>query len=292
MKLRENNENEERSKDVLREEMLGELLLNSGKITRADIAKVLVFQKKSGLYFGEAVIKLKLASKEDVELAIARQFDHPYLSKADNTISKEVAAAYHPFSSKVEAVKKVRTSLLLSGAVKNLKTICITACENPDKKTSFGADLAVVLAQLGHKTLFMDFDLRTPKVHQLFRVKNSSGVSTLLVDRSTSEEAIQPTPFEKLSILPSGPLPPNPLELITRKEGVRLMATLKDLYEIIIVNTPLLNNTVADTSFLASFMDGVVIVATDRKTRKTDLRNAKKLLEESGALVLGVVLNQ
>jgi len=279
------------NKKMLREDSIGEILLNFQRISETDIARIISLQKEEGLYFGEAVVKLGLASKEDVDLAIAHQFAHPYLSKGENTISKKVIAAYAPFDPTVEGVRSVRTALLLSGAGQNLKSICVAACREGEGKTSLAANLAVVFAQLGHKTLLMDFNLRTPKTHKLFQLKNSCGVSSLLINRSTLEEAVQATPFKKLNVLPSGPLPPNPLELIARPGAHQLMETLKNSYEIIIVSTPALERA-ADVCSLASFMDGVFIVAIPGQTRKDELGKAKSALEGAGARLLGVVLNQ
>jgi len=276
---------------MLREDSIGGILLNFQKISETDIARIISLQKEEGLYFGEAVVKLGLASKEDVDLAIAYQFAHPYLSEGENTISKEVIAAYTPFDPRVEAVRSVRTALLLSGAGLSLKSVCVAGCREGDGRTFLATNLAVVFAQLGHKTLLMDFNLRDPKIHKLFQLKNSCGVSTLLINRSTVEEAVQPTQFEKLNVLPSGPLPPNPLELIARPGARQLMEVLKSSYEVIIVNAPSLERA-ADVCSLASFMDGVFIVALQGKTRKDELAKAKSVLEGAGARLLGVVLNQ
>ena len=279
------------NKQLLQNDCIGEILLKFNKVTKAGIEQVVRLQKEEGLYFGEAVVKLGLAGKEDVDLAVAYQFAHPYLGKGENTISKEIIAAYIPFDPRVEAVRSVRTALLLSGAGLSLKSVCVAGCRKGDGRTFLATNLAVVFAQLGHKTLLMDFNLRDPKIHKLFQLKNSCGVSTLLINRSTVEETVQTTPFEKLDVLPSGPLPPNPLELIARPGARQLMETLKGAYEIIIVSAPSFERA-ADVCSLASIMDGVFIVALQGKTRKDELGKAKSVLDGAGARLLGIVLNQ
>lgn len=277
-------------KKKLNGDSIGKILLNFQKIKESDIEKITGLQEKEGIYFGEAAIKLGLADKEDVDLAVAYQFAYPYLSRHQNTLSREIIAAYTPFAAKVEAIRSIRTALLLSGAGESLKSICVIGCSDGDGKTFMGVNLAVLFAQLGQKTLLVDFNLRTPKIHSMFHLKNSHGVSTLLIERSTVDEAIQSTPFEKLNILPSGPLPPNPQELIARRAG-QVIHTLKEIHEILIVNTPSLEKA-DDASFLSKFMDSVFIVALKGKTRKNELEKAMRLLEGAGAKILGVVLNQ
>lgn len=277
-------------KKVSNGDSIGKILLNFQKINESDIERIIDLQEKEGLYFGEAAIKLGLADKEDVDLAVAYQFAYPYLSRNQNTLSREIIAAYTPLAPRVEALRSVRTALLLSGAGKSLKSICVVGCSEGDGKTFMGVNLAVLFAQLGQKTLLVDFNLRTPKIHSLFQLKNSHGISTLLIDRSTVDEAIQPTPFEKLNILPSGPPPPNPQELIARKAS-QIIRTLKETYEICIVNTTSLDRA-DDASLLSTFVDGVFIVALQGKTRKNELERAMRLLEGAEAKILGAVLNQ
>ncbi|MBI5788568.1 MAG: polysaccharide biosynthesis tyrosine autokinase [Candidatus Schekmanbacteria bacterium] len=281
----------ENGKGLMRKDSIGRILLSFQKITEDDIEKIKALQEKDGIYFGEAAIKLGLATKEDVDLAVAYQFSHPYLNNKDNTISKEVIAAYSPFAPKVEAIRNIRTALLLQGAGIGLKSICLAGCQEESGKTFIATNLAVVFAQLGQKTLLLDFNLRKPKIHKLFKLKNSFGVSTLLANRSTLEETIQTTPFEKLDVLPSGPLPPNPTALFARKGARQLMETLRNSYEVVIVNVPSFQ-TAADAPYLASFMDGALIVVLKGKTRKDELEKAKKNLEAARAQVLGVVINQ
>ncbi|MFQ5647023.1 MAG: CpsD/CapB family tyrosine-protein kinase [bacterium] len=275
---------------LLNNKSLGEILIDLGEITRTDVRMIEEYQKEKGLLFGEAAVKLKLAGQDKVTEALSQQFSHAYLGKGDDSLSPELLAAYQPFCAKVDAMREVRTTLLLSGVGEMLISLCVTGCGEGVESSSFAANLAILFAQQGRKTLLMDFDLRTPGIHQLFKINNSIGVSTLLINRSSLEETVQSTVFEKLDILPSGPVPPNPLELITRKEGSDLMETLKKSYEIVIVNTCSFER-VADVSYLSSYMDGLIMVVLNRKTRKAELKRSQKILDDLGIRILGVVLN-
>lgn len=270
---------------------IGSILVETGKITPSDIERIVALQKQEGILFGEAAIKLGILTEEDVAWALASQFSYPYVKAGENTIAREVVAAHEPFSPAVESFRSIRTGLILSGAGKVIKTIAVISPGDKEGKTFITSNLAIVFAQLGSKTLLMDINFRGPRVHELFKVENKCGVSSLIIKRATIDHALKFTPIPSLHILPSGPTPPNPVELLGWQEARELVASLKDIYDVVIIDTPAFLKS-ADASMIASLSDGVVLVVLKGSTTQESFGMVKKQLDNSGVRIIGSVINE
>lgn len=192
-------------------------------------------------------------------------------------------------SSVIESFKTLRTNILYSSLDKKIKTIMITSSEPAEGKTTTSCNLAVSFAKDGKKTLLMDCDLRKPSVHKLFRISNLTGLTDVLVGEEKLEIALNKY-SEDLDILTSGTNPPNPTEILGSKYMETFLEKLKDLYEIIIIDSAPLN-AVSDSQILSTKMDGVLMIIRANKTKKDSILEAKDLLEKVNANLLGVVLN-
>lgn len=270
---------------------IGSILIDSGKIKPADLEQIISLQKQDGILFGEAAVKLGILTEEDVAWAIASQFSYPYIKAGEDTIAREVVAAHQPFSQEVESFRSIRTGLILPGAGKVVKAIAVISPGQKEGKTFIASNLAIVFAQLGSKTLLVDINFRVPRIHEVFKVENKCGISSLIIKRATIDHAIKPTAIPSLHILPSGPTPPNPVELLGWHEARELLASLKDIYEVVIIDTPAFLNT-ADASVISSLSDGVVVVALKSSTTRESLGMVKKQLDNSGIRIIGSVINE
>jgi capsular exopolysaccharide synthesis family protein len=150
--------------------------------------------------------------------------------------------------------------------------------------------LAVAYAQEGKSVLLIDADLRKPSLHRMFSLLNSQGLSTLLAGDTSLQEAIQETAVERLSLLPSGPVPANPSELIDSPSMRELLELSKLQYDVILVDTPSVLS-VSDSVIVSALCDGVIMVAAAGKVKKDHLRKAKEQLDHVNARILGIVLN-
>lgn len=191
-----------------------------------------------------------------------------------------------------EAYRVLRTNLSFAAIDEGLRSILITSASPSEGKSTTVANLAVVLAQAGKRVIVIDSDLRRPTQHKLFGVPNHEGLTTALISGETAlSQYVQETPVANLRILTSGPVPPNPAELLSSQRMSQIIGQLQDLADTIIFDTPP-TLTVADASILAPQMTGCVLVAEAGRTRLPALQQAVETLHKANAHVFGVVLNQ
>ncbi|PKO48368.1 MAG: chain length determinant protein tyrosine kinase EpsG [Betaproteobacteria bacterium HGW-Betaproteobacteria-4] len=272
---------------------IGAILIDNGRLTPDAAERILKLQKEQGLRFGDAAIQLGLLSEADIQQALSRQYDYPYLMPGDERVSEEVVAAFKPFSPIVEQLRAVRSQLMLRwfDAEIGHKTLAVVSASRADGRSFTAANLAVVFSQLGERTLLIDADLRNPSQHQLFRLENKLGLSSLLAGRAELAEAITRIPgLIDLSVLPAGATPPNPQELLARPVFNALMATVAGQYDIVIVDTPAGAET-ADSQTIAARTRGAVVVARKDMSSAPALQAFVTSLQHSGVAVVGAVLN-
>jgi receptor protein-tyrosine kinase len=191
-----------------------------------------------------------------------------------------------------EAFKALRTSLLFSTIDQELKEVVVTSAELGEGKSRTAANLAIVLAEAGHKTLLIDADFRRPSQHRIFGRIRNVGLSNLIVQNAHENEAITAVEdVPNLWLLTSGPTPPNPSELLGSARMLELMAKLRNYFTFVVVDTPPVN-AVTDASILAAAANGTVLVVEQGRTTFPNLQHAKQMLDRVGAHTLGVVMNK
>lgn len=193
-------------------------------------------------------------------------------------------------SSVVEAYRMLRTSVLLSAAGNPPKTILFTSGQPGEGKTTTAINTAISLSQLGASILLIDADLRRPTVHRVFKMNPTQGLSTYLSRQVEVEPLIQTLWVPNLSILPCGPIPPNPAELISSDRMKELLRDLSGKYDHILIDSPPLTN-VTDPVILSTMVDGVILVVQAGRTTRDLVRRARTELSSVGAKIFGVVLN-
>lgn len=189
-----------------------------------------------------------------------------------------------------EQYRTIRTNIQFSSIDKQYKTLLVTSAGQGEGKSTTVANLAVVLAQQGKRVLVVDGDLRKPTVHYTFRVSNIQGMTSVLTKQLTFEDAVQKTNIDHLYVLPSGPIPPNPSELLNSKAMEALVEEANSKYDYVLFDSPPVL-AVTDAQILSNRCDGVVLVASSGRTEKEEALKAKELLENANAKILGVVLN-
>ena len=189
-----------------------------------------------------------------------------------------------------EQFRTVRTNIKYSVPDVDLKTILVTSSTPGEGKSTNAANLGVIFAQEGKKVLIVDADMRKPTLHHTFGIFNTIGLSTILSKQVDFESAIQETPILKLFVLPSGPIPPNPAELLSSKTFDAFSEEIKKNYDIIIFDAPPLLS-VADAQILSHQCDGTLLIIHSGVAEKEDVVKAQSILNASQAKVLGVVLN-
>lgn len=271
---------------------IGRLLLDSGKITPQDAERVLLAQKGKDLRFGEAAIQLGLVSEQDIQLALAKQFDYPCLTKGEGNFSSDLIAAYEPFSAQVESMRATRTQLLLRWFKSGHKKLAVIST-TPGQGCSFVvANLAVLFSQLSERTLLIDANLRAPRQHHIFNLGKRAGLSEVLSGRASPDETIARIQLLRdLSVLPAGAVPPNPTELLSRENVPSLLASLAEQYDVILLDTPPSSQT-GDAQTIAAHAGGGLLVLRRDHTRMSEVEQVKAALTNASIPITGAVLNQ
>lgn len=196
-------------------------------------------------------------------------------------------------SSLAEAYRQLRTSILLSTAGHAPKSLLITSSLPSEGKTTTAINTAISLAQTGAKVLIIDADMRRPRLHSVFNTSNAEGLSTLLSNELVDKDILNIIKLEeasKLNLLTSGPVPPNPAELIGSEQMTNLLRMLQNHFTHVVVDSPPIASF-TDGVLIASMVDGVILVVNSGKSSRQVVRRSRQLLQDIGAKIFGVVLN-
>ncbi|MGM9979682.1 MAG: CpsD/CapB family tyrosine-protein kinase [Clostridium sp.] len=194
-----------------------------------------------------------------------------------------------PKSYYAEAFRTIKTNIKYSSADKHKKVILVTSTEAGEGKSTISSNLALSLSQDNKKVIIVDGDLRKPSVHKQFRISGSIGLTEVLIgEQSLDSVKCKINPY--LDAITSGHIPPNPAELLASEEMEKIIKKLKEEYDYIIIDTNPIG-LVADAQILSSKVDGVILVARYEKTKKENLLNCKKMIDQVGGNTIGVVLN-
>ena len=202
-----------------------------------------------------------------------------------------LAIIANPQSTLAEAYRTLRTSVLLSLAPNPPKSILITSSQAGEGKTATALNLAQTLAQRKGKVVIVDCDLRKGGIARILRIDNEKGVSTVLTGADKLTDALQQFEESNLWILPSGPVPPNPAELVGSDRMADICTELSKNFEHIVIDSPPVL-AVTDATIMAGLVDGVVLIAESGRTHRAGLMRTRAILENAGARILGVVLNK
>jgi len=274
----------------LGEHQIGALLIDAGKLRPEHAEQILRAQKERGLRFGEAAVTLGLVTESDVQQVLSTQFSYSYLHNGDAGISREVVAAYEPFSGQVERLRALRSQLLLRWVSPDRRMLAVVSPGRGDGRSYFAANLAVVFSQLGERTLLIDADMRRSRQHLLFNLPNRAGLSTRLAGRDAGDEVRRIPGLLHLSVLPAGPTPPNPLELIARSSFSRLVEEVAQEFDVVIVDTPAAEAS-SDGQTIAVRSGGALLLARRNRSRPGDLLALSHAITTTGGQIVGAVLN-
>jgi capsular exopolysaccharide synthesis family protein len=197
----------------------------------------------------------------------------------------------HPKSMLSEAYRSIRTSILLSSSEKPPKKIAITSPNPAEGKTTTAINTSIALSQTGARVLIIDADLRKPRLHKIFNHENGLGLSTFLSGNGTLGCIIKKSEVPNLFYIPSGPIPPNPSELLGSNLFKSMMQALGAQFDHIMVDSPPVLGF-ADAIILSTSVDGVILTVIGGKTPRETLQRAKEVLQQVNTKILGVVINR
>lgn len=276
------------------EKLIGAILVESGKLTLEDVEQVLKLQDKEHTRFGEAAISLGLVASEDVQHALAHQYSYPYLLSDAATVSEALIAAYQPYSCQVELLRTLRSQLIhaMETSAAKCKFLSLVSPSRGEGRSVMAANLAIMFAQTGVRTLLIDADMRHPSQHELFNLDNRRGLSSLLAGLASKDQAVQKvTNFPQLSVLTSGPVPPNPQELLSQPMLASFFANISGEFDWVLLDTSAAADF-ADAQIVALRAGNAVVLARKNHSRLNLVVRQTEGLSRSGVAVLGTVLSE
>ncbi|WP_298841023.1 CpsD/CapB family tyrosine-protein kinase [Clostridium sp.] len=204
---------------------------------------------------------------------------------------KKLITLKNPKSRTAEAFRTLRTNIQFSSLDKELQTIAVTSSGSGEGKSTVIANLAITMAESGKKVILVDCDLRKPSIHKKMGISNALGLTNVLVQDVKKEDCMVKTEVDNLLILTSGPIPPNPAELLGSKKMRAFIEALKDEFDLILIDAPPVL-AVTDAQILSTVVDGVIFVASYGEAQKNAIVDAKQLIDKVGGKILGVVFNK
>lgn len=247
-----------------------------------------------GVGLGLEYLDDTVKNQQDVEgglqlpfLGLVPRFPEPVIAEG----TCDLFVFREPKSAVAESCRAIRTNLLFMTPDKPFKTLLITSSGPREGKSTTAINLAIAMAQSGNRVLLVDTDMRRPRLHKAFGIPNEVGISSVVVGEAQLKDAVRPTEVPGLSLLPCGPIPPNPAELLHTKAFHELMRAAGERFDRIILDSPPVN-AVADALVLATQVDGVMLVFHASKTARPLARKALRGLSGVQARIFGAVLNE
>ncbi len=203
----------------------------------------------------------------------------------------ELICHSHPKSSTAEAYRTLRTNLGFASMDKPCRSVLFTSTSPRDGKSTVSSNLAVVMAQAGYRVVLIDSDLRKPMQHLIFQIENRRGLTNCLLKEAEVASVLHNGLVDNLYVMPSGPIPPNPAEMLNSASTELILQELLAEYDYVFIDSPPVL-AVTDATILSTLVDGVVLIVNSGNTRTDLARKACEQLSKGNARLLGVVLNQ
>ncbi|PFB95609.1 tyrosine protein kinase [Bacillus cereus] len=206
------------------------------------------------------------------------------------TTKRKLIAHKEPKSTIAEQFRNIRTNIEFASVGNEMRSIMITSSDPDEGKTTTISNLAVVLGQQGKKVLVIGADLRKPTLQTVFGTHNMKGLTNVLSGQSSFTECVQETVVENVYIMPAGPIPPNPAELLATERMDEVLLEAYERFDLVLVDTPPVL-VITDAQILANKCDGIILVIRSEQTERDRVIRAKQVLEQASGKLLGVILN-
>lgn len=214
----------------------------------------------------------------------------PHIIQARTQSTRGLIVHNEPMSDVAEAYRTIRTAVYFGTPGGSVKTLLVTSPAPGDGKTTLAANLATAMAQAGNRVILLDCDFRKPSQHRVFELEKKVGMSNVLAGEMTIEQATQPTRVAGLSVVPCGPIPANPSEILNSQSFLDLLDSLSRQYDLVLIDSPPVL-PVTDARVLAASCDGVLMALRAEKTTRSAATGARDQLQSVGGRLLGLVVN-
>jgi len=273
---------------------IGQLLQQAGKLTADSVERVARTHHELGLRFGEAAMRLGLVNQDDIDAALARQFAYPLAARGNSALSQKLVAAYQPGGVQGDTLRAIRSQLLLRWFSTGQQALAVSGVGQGDASSVLAANLALMFAQLGQRTLLVDANLRHGVQHMLFGLQARpdaflAGLSDVLAGRAGLDAIVNVPGFSTLSLLASGTVPPNPQELLERAGFGALHAQLGQLYDVVLYDIAPTSHG-AEALAVAAHAGAALLVAQKDHTPVAALQRLARQMAGAQVAVIGSVL--
>ena len=278
---------------VIEDASLGDILRRTKGLSADQVLQALDHQRSHNIRFGEAVVALGFARPADVVWALSQQFHYPYAPTAEQNLNEELVVANDPFSEDVEAFRDLRSQLLMSAMSDDdgRHALAVVSPDVGDGKSFIAANLAVAFSQLPGRTLLVDADLRSARLHAVFGVDAGPGLTSILAGRA-EPNVIKPIEhLPNLYLLPAGVVAPNPVELLQQAGFNLLLRELLGKFDHVLVDTPAASLG-SDARIIALHCGSALVVARQNRSRVPHLQKLVKQLNKASVKFGGVLMNE
>lgn len=269
---------------------MGSMLVAMGKLSPKDLSMITLAQKKHGLRFGDAALKLGLVSSEDINAILAEQFAYTQTPAASSKLDRRLSALFQPDSVQSEALRSLRSELMLRYFnPQPHRSLALVSAEDATGTALTAANLAISFAQQGLRTLLVDSNLRAPQLNALFDLnQHAPGLSDWIADRT----AVAPTAIESvrsLWVLPAGTRAPNPQELLASKHYQERIGALTQSFDVTLINTSPMDSN-RDAQLVAAQAGAALLLARAHVTHTQSLAAISNRLRDLGVRLVGASL--
>jgi chain length determinant protein tyrosine kinase EpsG len=277
---------------VVKDMPLGEIFRETRRLDADQVERILAHQRETGLLFGEAAVALKMVETRDVLWALSRQFHYPYALDGRRQFDPELVTATTPFSAVAETFRSIRSQLIRRAEQDTQRrALAVVSADSDDGKSFVAANLAIAFSQLGRRTLLIDADMRSPRLHKVFGIDGSRGLSSILAGRVSARVLTPVTDLPSLFVLPVGVAPPNPLELLESPAFGLLIQELLGKFDHVIIDSPSAVSG-ADAGVIAARSGSFIAVARLGRTCMASMTELVHSLRDATTHSLGFVLNE
>jgi len=286
------DQGEEAGESVVKDAALGEIFRETRRLNADQIEEILAYQRETGLLFGEAAVALKMVDGSDVLWALSRQFHYPYALDGRKQFDAELITATTPFSSVSETFRSIRSQLIRrSEHDTQRRALAVVSADPGDGKSFVAANLAIAFSQLGRRTLLIDADMRSPRLHKVFGIDGSRGLSSILAGRVSARVLAPVTDLPSLFVLPVGVAPPNPLELLESPAFGLLIQELLGKFDHVIIDSPAAVSG-ADAGVIVARSGAFLAVARQGRTAMAAMSELVHSLSDATTQSFGFILNE
>lgn len=278
-----------------RNRQIGEMLVAAGVLKPEEAERIADYARRENLLFGEAAVRMKAVNELALHQVLAAQYDAPVLVPGTSLVKSEVICAYDATLEVSDDIRTLRNYIKLhwldtdEGRV--LRTIAVMSPDRGEGRTFIASNLAVSFAQMGLRTLLIDGDMRHGRLHELFGLNNGRGLSGVLSGRASMDSVYLIHGLPGLSVMCSGPQPPNANDLLARPVLGGLLNVARGVFDVIIVDTPA-GLDKPDGLTIASACKAALLLAKENESQAVRLAKLSKSLTDAGVKLVGAAMNE